>query len=56
MRSRRRCSIPTAERLKRDAGIDYVVLNASHCHNTPETNPETAEHTATKRCGCRGER
>jgi hypothetical protein len=44
------------ERLKREAGIDYGVLKASHRHNTPETNPETAEHTAKKSCGCRGER
>jgi len=27
---------PYRERLKRDAGIDYVVLSTSHSHNTPE--------------------
>jgi len=37
---------PYRQRLKRAAGIDYVVLNASHTHNGPETIPD-ATMTAT---------
>jgi len=36
---------PYRQRLKREAGIDYVVLNASHTHNGPETIPDAAVHT-----------
>ena len=34
---------PYRASLKREAGIDYVVLNASHAHNTPESYWDTAQ-------------
>jgi hypothetical protein len=34
---------PYRERLKREVGIDHVVLNASHTHNSPETETNLTE-------------
>lgn len=37
---------PYRASLKRDAGIDFVVLNASHDHNAPESFWDTAQATS----------
>ena len=37
---------PYRASLKRDAGIDFVVLNASHDHNAPESFWDTAQVTS----------